>query len=53
MIKYATADFMYYLMHEFVARLENFDDNQKEKLDIFNANIVFSQYPSARDWEVL
>ena len=52
MIKYAKADFMYYLMHEFVARLKNLDDNQKEKLDIFNADLVFSQYPSARDWVV-
>lgn len=52
MNKYGTAEFMYHQMEVFVMTLACLTDEQKEKIIELNEKEVFSEYPSAREYEV-
>ena len=52
MNNYRTAEFIYHQMEAFVMTLACLTDEQKEKISELNEKEVFSEYPSAREYEV-
>lgn len=52
MNKYGTAEFMYCQMEAFLMALTCLTDEQKEKISELNEKEVFSEYLSAREYEV-